>query len=82
MSVVTMTGARRAAPGEPDPELLAFAEEIVARVRAGKVVALGTVEVEQAGKVAVGFCHRDHYHQLNSGACRLMVRLSTVEAAG
>lgn len=80
MTVVSIAGgAQVSAPNDPDPELVEFVEEILARVKAGKVIAIGTAEVEQGGKVAVGFCHKNHYHQLNSGAARLSARLATIE---
>lgn len=73
-----INGAQVAAPGRPDADLVAFVQELLARVEAGQVTAVGTVEVEQGGKVCVGFCHKSYYHQLNSGAARLAARLATL----
>lgn len=62
---------------QPNPELVPYIEEILERAKRGEVVAVGVVEVERGGRVAVGFCHMNQYHQLNSGAARLSARLAT-----
>jgi hypothetical protein len=59
---------------EPIPmirhEILELAESLLARVRAGAVVALAIVEVHRDG-IETSVAGDDHYHELNSGAARL-----------
>jgi hypothetical protein len=64
---------------EPIPmirhEMLELAESLLARVRAGTVVALAIVAVHRDG-VEISIAGGDYYHDLNSGAARLAHRLA------
>jgi hypothetical protein len=58
------------------PEVVELAESLLARVRAGAVVALAIVEAHRDGRVDIWAAAGDHYHDLNSGAARLAHRLA------
>ena len=60
-------------PTEPiiDPELVALAEQLLERVRAGITIGLGIVEHQVGDVVAVEVRGGASYHHLNSGTTRL-----------
>lgn len=52
-AVIPIHGGRR--PGEPDPDLVADLEKLLARARAGDLLALGFATVDEHGKLGTGW---------------------------
>lgn len=67
----------RIAERSVDEDVLALAEEVVERVKAGETVSLAVVEVHPAGNVSWRRVTERNYHALNSGCARLAAAMAS-----
>ena len=59
----------------PDGDLVAFVEDLLARVKSGETIGLAIVEADRARNVSCGWSGGS-YHLINSGAARLAHKMA------